>query len=337
MIVVLDTNIWLSELGLRSILGSVARLYIRQKRAVVGLPEVVRLETERHLRKKLDECVETLHSTHRQLLAVLGALPELVVPSCTDIDRCVAELFGDLGIEVIEIPFSIESARASFEKTVRKEPPSDKTQEFKDGVLWADCLKLLATDNVALVTSDKAFFQNRDYSKGLAANLGRELKGASNTLCIYSTLEALVGEFQVDTRIDPEALETAYFDASLDSINRLLEGHHFCLGDRSSVHYRVFATEDPAVVFVEFELIYTTSSLIPSERHDGLLTLKGDCAFDLDRGDVAQLRTHEDTLRYVDVAGEEKQSRITHGFLESVLGHRTSLHTVRHPLFDGNG
>lgn len=337
MIVVFDTNIWLSELGLRSALGSVARLYIKQKSAVVGLPEVVRLETERHLRKKLEEHVDTLRSTHRQLLAMFGSLPELVLPSGSDIDRCVAELFGKLGIEVLEVPFTLESARASFDKTVRKAPPSDKTQEFKDGVLWADCLKLLDSGNVALVTSDKAFYQQREYAKGLALSLSAELEGVSNQLSLFPTVEALVAEFQIDLRIDAEALESAYFGSSRESISRLLDRHQFTLGERTGVRYKVFATEDPAVGFVEFELRFLARSLISSERSDGVLLLKGDCAFDLGRGLVAQLRTHEDTLRYVEESGEEKQSRNVYAFSESVLGHRKASHSVRHPLFDGDG
>ena len=68
MIVVLDTNIWLAEFGLRSPLGAVARLYLRQKNARLALPEVVRLEVEHNFRNQLRTFVHTLQSTHRQLL-----------------------------------------------------------------------------------------------------------------------------------------------------------------------------------------------------------------------------------------------------------------------------
>ena len=53
------------------------------------------------------------------------------------------KLFSSLGVEVIDVAFSLESARSSFLKTIKKLPPSATTQQFKDGVLWADCLNLL--------------------------------------------------------------------------------------------------------------------------------------------------------------------------------------------------
>src|SRR4051812_47024217 len=50
MIVVLDTNIWRSSLYLKAGAAAAMRFYLRQKGAKVGLPEVIRLEVERHLR-----------------------------------------------------------------------------------------------------------------------------------------------------------------------------------------------------------------------------------------------------------------------------------------------
>ncbi len=68
-------------------------------------------------------------------------------------------LFESIDVEKVDVPFSLASARSSFLKTIGKVPPSAKSQEFKDGVVWADCLSLLAAEPVVLVTSDKAFFR----------------------------------------------------------------------------------------------------------------------------------------------------------------------------------
>ena len=122
MIVILDSNIWLAELGLRSPLGAVARLYLQQKRARLALPEVIRLEVEHNLRNQLRNYVRALQTTHRQLLTVFGTLKELVVPDAVAIEGRVAQLFAKLGVEVLEIPFSLASARSSFLKTIDKVP-----------------------------------------------------------------------------------------------------------------------------------------------------------------------------------------------------------------------
>jgi predicted nucleic acid-binding protein len=80
MIVVLDSNVWLSELGLRSPLGAVTRLFIRQHGARIALPEVIRLEVERHYRNRLREFIAKIQDNHRQLLTAFGTLKELVLP-----------------------------------------------------------------------------------------------------------------------------------------------------------------------------------------------------------------------------------------------------------------
>jgi predicted nucleic acid-binding protein len=79
VIIVLDTNVWIAELGLRSQLGAVARFYVRHKQARLALPEVVRLEVEHNLRNRLKEYIAGIEANHRQLLTVFGTLKALVV------------------------------------------------------------------------------------------------------------------------------------------------------------------------------------------------------------------------------------------------------------------
>jgi len=74
----------------------------------------------------------------------------------------VENLFTNVNVEILEIPFSLESANHSLAKIIAGEPPSaSKNQQFKDGVIWADCLDLSNHDDVALVTEDQGFYDNR--------------------------------------------------------------------------------------------------------------------------------------------------------------------------------
>jgi hypothetical protein len=123
MIVILDSNIWLAELGLNSSLGAVTRFYLRQQSARIALPEVVRLEVQHNFRNRLKEFVSEIAKNHRQLLAIFGSLTEVVLPDDSQIDEKVGQIFSDLGVSLIEVPFSIESAQSSFLKTVNKVPP----------------------------------------------------------------------------------------------------------------------------------------------------------------------------------------------------------------------
>ena len=102
-------------------------------------------------------------------------------------------------------------------------PPSDRTQEFKDGVLWADCLDLLKNDDLCLVTADKAFFQDRDYAKGLSTSLAGEIAGVAHSFSLLSSLDQLVRDLRIDVAIDEQVLVKAYLDKSFEAIDGLLK------------------------------------------------------------------------------------------------------------------
>ena len=128
MIVVFDTNVWISDLALTSNVGSAVRFYLREHKARIGLPEVVKLETEVRLRTILNEHIQEIQSSHRQLLAVFGRLKEVVLPTTEEVEALISRVFSSLGVEIEEIPFTLDSAKTSLIRTVKKVPPSDKTE-----------------------------------------------------------------------------------------------------------------------------------------------------------------------------------------------------------------
>ena len=332
MIVILDSNIWLAELGLRSPLGAVARLYLQQKRARLALPEVIRLEVEHNLRNQLRNYVRELQTTHRQLLTVFGTLKELVVPDAVAIEGRVAQLFAKLGVEVLEIPFSLASARSSFLKTIDKVPPSDRTQEFKDGVLWADCLDLLKNDDLCLVTADKAFFQDRDYAKGLSTSLAGEIAGVAHSFSLLSSLDQLVRDLRIDVAIDEQVLVKAYLDKSFEAIDGLLKRNGFVLGEKLDTSKALYATENPSVLYVEFTIKFEAKETAGDGRMDGVVTLRGDGSYDTKSHTLTSLRNLEETLRFQQPSGEEREMRNIYASMEGFLGHRNVSHTIRHKL-----
>lgn len=332
MIVILDTNIWLAELGLWSPLGAVARLYLQQKHARLALPEVVRLEVEHNLRNRLREYVSTLQSTHRQLLTLFGTLKELVVPDAIAIEGRVTELFGKLGVEMLETPFSLASAKSSFLKTIDKVPPSDRTQEFKDDILWADCVALLEHDDICLVTADKAFFQDRDYSKGLSKNLAAELAGTAHAFSLLPCLNQLVRDLRIDVAIDESVLVKAYLEKSFEAIDGLLKRNGFVLGEKLGTSKVLYATENPSVVYVEFTIEFEAKEIVGDGRMDGVITLRGDGSYDTKLHTISNLRNLEETLRFQPSGGEEREVRNIYASVAAFLGHRDVSYTIRHKL-----
>jgi len=211
-------------------------------------------------------------------------------------------------------------------------PPSDRTQEFKDGVLWADCLDLLKNDDLCLVTADKAFFQDRDYAKGLSTSLAGEIAGVAHSFSLLSSLDQLVRDLRIDVAIDEQVLVKAYLDKSFEAIDGLLKRNGFVLGEKLDTSKALYATENPSVLYVEFTIKFEAKETAGDGRMDGVVTLRGDGSYDTKSHTLTSLRNLEETLRFQQPSGEEREMRNIYASMEGFLGHRNVSHTIRHKL-----
>lgn len=332
MFIVLDSNIWLSELGLNTSKGAATRFYIKQKNAKLALPEIIKEEVERNLYNSLSEYSSDIQKSHRQLLAVFGQLKEVVLPSKDDIEAKAKGLFDEVKIELHQIPFTLESARSSLNKINDKKPPSDKNQQFKDGVIWADCMNLLEEDDIYLVTEDKAFFHERNYKNGLAINLQQETGTFENALKIYSSLSELLEELKTDVIIDNAALVTQFTMTNADSINSILERNGFSISSEATVNVSPYVTEDPDRLYIEFEVCFECADTRGEGRTDGILSLKGDGYYILDNKEFLELRNSGEELSFND--GSEERKNVNHVICVGsiVMGHRNVEHSVRYQI-----
>lgn len=335
MIVVFDTNVWYSQLGLKSPPGAAVRFFLRQHGAKVAIPEVVRLEVTQNLSKRLLQHIKSIHSEYRQLLTAFGKLREIVLPSEADVQFRIAELFDSLGVEQIDVPFSLESARSSFLKTILKLPPSHTTQQFKDGVLWADCLSLLERDEVVLVTGDSDFYEGQKTSNGLARTLREEAEGRPNPIRVLPALSDLLDALRQPIAINHDKLQQAFFERHHESVFGTLERNGFELGVRTEVQLKPFATEDSSVLFVEFSMSFDCTDVRGEGRTNVVLRLKGDGAFVPSKDSFERLRNFGEHLQFRMPDGTESEIRnhvlFVGGF---VFGHKEVTEVTRHPLAD---
>lgn len=279
MYLIFDSNIWISELGLNSAKGAAVRFFVKNKGATVVVPEVVRLEAERHLKVELTRYMEELGKNYRQLLAVFGKLKELALPDAQAIEEKVAAVFGECQVEILECPLTLESARSSFLKTVGKVPPSDKEQQFKDGVIWADCMRLLETADVYLVTTDKGFYRGRQYENGLAEVLAREASDNKHKIYIFPTLSALLQTIKTKVSLDEKALVSQFWENNRQSVESILERNGFAVTGNPNEAVDLYATEDPNRLYSEFRISYQCEDLTSDGRYGATLLLKGDCTY----------------------------------------------------------
>jgi len=65
---------------------------------------------------------------------------------------------------------------------------------------------------------------------------------------------------------------------------------------------------------------------------DGVVTLRGDGSYDTKSHTLTSLRNLEETLRFQQPSGEEREMRNIYASMEGFLGHRDVSHTIRHKL-----
>jgi hypothetical protein len=335
MIVVLDTNVWLKEMALNSTLGAAVRFFLRHRNAQLALPEVVRLEVERNFREKLRTFVANVRDNHRQLLAVFGKLKEIVLPDDTAIENKIAEIFSGVGVELLKIEFSFESARSSFLKTIDKLPPNDQTQQFKDGVLWADCIGLLEQDEVFLVTSDSAFFHQRKYEEGLAKNLLAETAGKTHQLKVFRSVSELLADIRTEVAIDEVLLVQSFMKRHGQLVDDMLRRNSFRLEQVSQIEKTLYITESPTVLYIEFAINIPCSDLSDQNRTGAVMHLKGTGSYDVEAGKYDDMRITGQKLDFLLADGTSKQS-VNHILAAAsiVIGHRDVVHDVRYQLIE---
>ncbi|MDZ7751473.1 MAG: PIN domain-containing protein [Gammaproteobacteria bacterium] len=333
MYIVLDTNIWYAELGLSSARGAALKYFANQKGAVIALPEVIKREVIFNLRKSLNEARGNIDKNHTTLLSVFGRLKEVVLPTPDEIDDKVNALFDDLGVKLADVPFTLQSAERALSAVIAGEPPNGpKDQQFKDSVVWADCLELLERDHVALVTADKGFYSGRNYHSGLAPNLRAGSDMGENELTIYPSLNDLLEKITEPAQLNHEALVHQFLVETRESVDNMLERNGFAIEGDPTLQTASFVTEDPRALYVDFQITYNASDKSGAGRTNGILTLKGDAMYDPGTNAFSNIRNKGEELTFKDEDGEQNKRNVVLLAGNVVIGHRTVEHTIRHEI-----
>jgi hypothetical protein len=260
-------------------------------------------------------------------------LKEVVLPTVEEVELLIANVFSNLGVEIEEFPFTLESAKASLIRAIRKEPPSDKNQQFKDGVLWEDCLTILRKEPVLLVTDDRAFYQSRETKLGLAEELRRDLNGSPNELEIFPSLRELLSEIGTGVHIDPASLIDAYLNLNGETMKSMADKHSFVLHGEPTARLDVFVTEKPTSLYVNFTIELPCLDATNEGRRGAKIVASGEGSYDAESKKFVELANRGETLLFQLPDGTEKKlENIVLVVSNLVIGHRTVEHSVRYKL-----
>lgn len=309
-------------------MGSAVRHFLRTSEAVVGLPEVIELEVRRWVRLDIEKEIASITESEGRLRRIMGKLKEVTLPSSKEVDEVIEAIVGGFQPEPLRLPFDLEGARDSFLRTVEKRVPCDKSQEFKDGLVWHACKKFLESDTVFLVTSDKAFFEGRDSKRGLADTLQQEIAAAAHSLKISSELSSLLEQIRKPIGLEPLDLAVAYAREFDGPLMEFITKHGFdAISTGERFNYKAFITEDPDKLIVEFEGRYAVSG-----ARAGNLTVKGEVSYFPLSHRLEHFRRLEEKLSYVTDEGEPIAATSAYMYpATAVLGHRVIVDVLREP------
>ena len=334
MFVVLDTNVWIKEAMLRSGMGSVAKLYINSINATIALPEVIELETKNHLKDKISSAIKIAKDEHLYLLTLFGSLDELYLPDSDRADNLVDSVFKQIGVKLLKIPFKKKDAYNSFIRTIYYTPPSGKQhQQFKDCLIWENCLNLLEKSNVVLISNDDVFYKTKG-SNELNLALAKEIEGKSNDLQIFRKLEDYIPDNTQPLNITNKDLEDICLSGDNSFSDSILSSNGFVIHEYTGIEKKIYATEDPDKVYIEFHLNFLCHN-VNNDQETGNFTTSGNVMYNIKTNTFSFINYSNQELVYTNHAGEETMHRSIASLSASIsIGRNKIKHTVRKELRD---
>ncbi|MCY4554957.1 MAG: PIN domain-containing protein [Chloroflexi bacterium] len=331
MFILFDANVWISQFGLRSADGTAVRYFARQRHATIAVPQIVQLEVEEKLAQQLLESRNKIEDGHRKLLTVFGRLQRISVPTEDEIRETVSGIIPDFDVPTRSIPINLDAAHSSLIKILRKIPPSKQKEQFRDGVIWAHCLELLAEGDVYFVTEDKDFYEARDYRRGLATELVAEMEEVSSEhrIFLYNSVAELLTDIRVPIEQGNSELFEIISNTQRDEIEQLMSVHQFTLFGSVEGDANYFATENANRVYFSFDFSHPCRDNSDAGRRDGMLEVRGSGFLDSNTNETEDVQLSSILLRYPDW---EPDGRARGNTYVSAHFNAPLVHEIRVPL-----
>src|SRR5438094_4585125 len=130
--VVIDTNIWRSQLLLKTPVGLSLIYALQRQSGFLGLPEVVEAELIDQVVEVGLEEAEKLANSFRKVRTLTDSPFDVPVPTKAELEKKVKERLAELKPIIVRVPFTFEHAKAALNMVIAKLPPNrPEHQQFK--------------------------------------------------------------------------------------------------------------------------------------------------------------------------------------------------------------
>ena len=280
-VLILDTNTFVSEIGLTSKGGSALKHYLYCRRMQLVVPEVVAEECERKLtdhaagkRKRIEENLQWLGRFCGGVNGWLGPDDETIAERSKALAR--AEHLG-----AVVVPETREvRLRAEWRHQAEK-PPSHKRSELADCRIWEQCLDLLTRCHVVFVSRDGDFRGHREQDS-LHPTLRAEAEEVAEdrSLTFHRTMESLLSELESEIQPLPANMVFAFVYESIASVIEELESNSGCHPkELGQVKQTLLTTNQASVIEIRLEIADRWESADKTKTMD--FRLSGSCRYHL--------------------------------------------------------
>jgi hypothetical protein len=260
--VVVDTNQWERMPMLRHELAASLLFAIRSREdTFFALPEVVKAEVRKHLVDKCREAQGRMKAASGELRQIFGVAPDVEQYRDEEVDEALDERITELRSSLRVIEHSDDDLLAAAQMVMSYSPPNQKTQQFRDSVIWRIVLKLGQEHDVVFVTNDSGFYHGKSRDQ-LDPVLGEEAQQLRADVALFRDVESLLDHWGFKKPIPPELadeIKEHIAEAVAEAIKDAVADNGFsvreCIGDNITL----YLTENPDRLAVsgdiEFELV----------------------------------------------------------------------------------
>jgi hypothetical protein len=308
--VLLDANAWISERMLRSGMGAALIHLVLQQQWQIGLPESVEREATQRL---VDQGVKANAEVQRgtQWLEQLTGRP--LGRSAFDeaaIRHGIEQRWQELAPVIERLPLSMDIVRAALDRVIKRIPPAERSEEFRDCCVWEQAVRMAGQCEVHLVTSDGDFYEKGNPQSVLTTALHDQAATLSHSIVLHRTVAECVKSLEeaVPIRNESELAQTisAYVEPEL---KKIAAERNFELGSLTRFSVKSFPTDKPTAIAISYELTYElTDQNTPQQRSSASVTAYGNCTFDPIARTISDLRPDRETFSWIDVQGVPQQN-----------------------------
>ena len=301
----LDSNIWIKEVGLMSQRSSTLRLYMREHRKRLVVPEVVQAEAARHLAWRMRSEAAAARNAHERLVRILGTLSEWQIPSDEEITAHADRLARGKDVPAEYVALQPDTALRGARRCIAQRAPAHRKRAFVDCLIWEEVMNLLDSHDLCFVTNDGDFFDDNARSHKLRRSLEEEAAARTYALRVERDLGPILDEFRREYTIDTQIL-LDFVNSRGAALTQAAESLGFAAEGPPTVSYKAFATESAGEVEVRFTSVQPFGDTTERGWSTDGLRIEARGLYKTRTGTLEEVSMDLERLTYVDDGGNRR-------------------------------